>query len=1032
MSDSELDQKYQQLRAVKAKYRDWLFSLPNVTGVGIGRKMIGGQYTDERSIRVYVIEKKPLDALSPDERVPPHLDGIPTDVIETGPIVPTAVYTARERPAKGGCSIGVGLRTGTLGVLCRDRTDGTLVVLSNNHVISDADDEERNSARVGTVVYQPAPGDGEIPPPAENGIATLKRWKKFKLPPQWNKIDAAIAQVIHLTAVSPQIHIVGKPRGARALTPADEGKTKVRKVGRTTGYTTGFVDDVACDMVANHGYGNVWLEDQILLQGIDAPFAAPGDSGSAVVDEDKNLVGLLWAGADPNRGIASHITDVFDEFSLDLKISDAFEDVGKFDDLIRTNLEAIFEHDDVPDQDDFAFFVDAVADGIEWHEHRPGGGPGSGTGDAAPVLPKLSPGDKIRDTFVDNVDSWRKLLPSHPHLAARAVPVRWEGKEMQPFARAVSSDGDSLYVGLGGFPAYVFKMDPTDFTILETWQGTDEHYGVRDLLVLGEHLYVALGTHYGRIVKLNEHTLEQVSEWVMWESGQPTDCLATDGTYLFAGHYSWESYCLKMNPDTWEVLGVLGREENTEYLTALCVISDKLFLGFDNWIGGIVRVDIETFVQDGEIRPWPRYLKDLTTDGTYLYAGWKEPTMFATVAKIDPVAMRVEAFHDGPNKDAPAYAVHCFDGRLCAAYLLAHTHVVVMDTDTMTSIGHWIGEDDEQYCYDLTSVQDHIYAAHYTRPAMVLKLDPATMTKVLKWMAEVGEGRASAATCDPPYLYLALDTRYAGAVKLDVRNMTTVARWVGDYDHGYASAIVFDGQFLYVGLDVSPARVVKIAPATMKELDTWIGPPEVKWCTGLLFDGTYLYAALYTDPPRVVKIHLAAMATIDVWETAPGWVGCTALTFDGKCIYVGLDTDPAKVIQVDPATMSTIEIWVGDVAQRCVRALAFDGHFVHAGLYTDPAQVVKIDPHSMAEVGRWLGYEGQDYCQALIFDGEYLCAALDTSPPLVVQIDPRTMATRRVWQGPWGEYGARALTFDGLHTLVGLQMSPAVAYRFIL
>lgn len=45
--------------------------------------------------------------------------------------------------------------------------------------------------------------------------------------------------------------------------------------------------------------------------------------------------------------------------------------MSKFDDLIRGDLEALFEHGDVPDEEAFALFVQAIANGIEWHEHLP-------------------------------------------------------------------------------------------------------------------------------------------------------------------------------------------------------------------------------------------------------------------------------------------------------------------------------------------------------------------------------------------------------------------------------------------------------------------------------------------------------------------------------------------------------------------------------------------------------------------------------------------------------------------------------------
>ena len=62
------------VRAVKKKYTGELMALPNVTGVGIGQKD-GAQV-----IKVFVVRKVPLDALSASERVPEKLEGVPCEV----------------------------------------------------------------------------------------------------------------------------------------------------------------------------------------------------------------------------------------------------------------------------------------------------------------------------------------------------------------------------------------------------------------------------------------------------------------------------------------------------------------------------------------------------------------------------------------------------------------------------------------------------------------------------------------------------------------------------------------------------------------------------------------------------------------------------------------------------------------------------------------------------------------------------------------------------------------------------------------
>ncbi|MBI4528833.1 MAG: hypothetical protein HY695_33980 [Deltaproteobacteria bacterium] len=66
------------IEAVKTKHEEQLMRLPNVTGVGIGKK--GGKEV----IKVFVTHKVPESALQPQEVVPKRLEEYDTDVEEIG------------------------------------------------------------------------------------------------------------------------------------------------------------------------------------------------------------------------------------------------------------------------------------------------------------------------------------------------------------------------------------------------------------------------------------------------------------------------------------------------------------------------------------------------------------------------------------------------------------------------------------------------------------------------------------------------------------------------------------------------------------------------------------------------------------------------------------------------------------------------------------------------------------------------------------------------------------------------------------
>lgn len=302
--------EYEHLVLVKKNHRDLLLSIPGVRGVGVGYKLVDDVSSDRLSIRVYVTEKQPLCSLAVNSRVPSELDGVATDVIEVGEVHSLA-YTSTERPALGGASLGTSISndTGTFGARFIDNTDGTTVILSNNHVISLADDVVRNAAVVGTPVIQPGQIDGGA---IADKVAELKRWVKFVFPPLWNRVDVAIAEIIGPLKASARIHDVGRYSGWRSVYASDIGVT-VQKVGRTTELTQGTIDDVAYDTSEDFGYGTAQFGDQIRVVGMSN---AGGDSGAMLLDLQGRLLGVVWAGSVLDAVVACPIGVVLSELNI--------------------------------------------------------------------------------------------------------------------------------------------------------------------------------------------------------------------------------------------------------------------------------------------------------------------------------------------------------------------------------------------------------------------------------------------------------------------------------------------------------------------------------------------------------------------------------------------------------------------------------------------------------------------------------------------------------------------------------------------
>jgi hypothetical protein len=335
----------EEIRPVLADKRMELMQKANVVATGIGYKTTDNRQTNELAIVCSVEAKKPLAKLSDQDRIPPDISGIPTDVIPTGPITIFQNRTDRVRPAPGGVSIGhYQISAGTLG--CLVQKHGDLYILSNNHVIANS-----NDASAGDPILQPGPHDGGRRPEDEiaqlsefvpiifdgngngngacgvagffaavlNTMAALvrskTRMKQYRLDTSdtennENTVDCAIARPNTTGDVRNEILDIGAISGvAEAVLGLD-----VKKSGRTTGLTTGAIQQVDVSVRVNFGVNRVALfTDQVMA----GSMSQGGDSGSVVLDQQNNIVGLLFAGS-PTTTIINRIQNVFSSLDVSL------------------------------------------------------------------------------------------------------------------------------------------------------------------------------------------------------------------------------------------------------------------------------------------------------------------------------------------------------------------------------------------------------------------------------------------------------------------------------------------------------------------------------------------------------------------------------------------------------------------------------------------------------------------------------------------------------------------------------------------
>ncbi|MFQ5575647.1 MAG: hypothetical protein ACE5G8_01525 [Anaerolineae bacterium] len=327
-----------QVVSVKQSNVQHLIKRPNVVGVGVGYKVTAAGPTGELAVVVNVARKVPRAQLTEGDLIPPTINQVRTDVIETGVIRAFQGHKGRWRPTiPPGVSIGhIDVTAGTFGCLVRRGSE--LFILSNNHVLADV-----NAGQPGDAVIQPGQYDGGT---ADDTVAVLHeyipldfggaepgcgiagaaaavlnalaqlsgsshRLYTYQETPGINWVDAALAKPLDPALVSAEILEIGRPAGAREA----ELGAAVKKSGRTTGYTEGRIIQIDVTTSVVYNGRTATFSGQLMANAM----SAPGDSGSAVLDEENFVVGLLYAGSS-NSTLINPIGRVLEGLNVEIVV----------------------------------------------------------------------------------------------------------------------------------------------------------------------------------------------------------------------------------------------------------------------------------------------------------------------------------------------------------------------------------------------------------------------------------------------------------------------------------------------------------------------------------------------------------------------------------------------------------------------------------------------------------------------------------------------------------------------------------------
>lgn len=321
------------LTRLELKHRASLLQKANVCGVVKGYKRRKNLSTDIPSLVILVTKKLAPLQLQAADLIPAMIDNMPTDVVEVGVIRALNYRTERQRPCKGGISVGHHplVTAGTL--TSWFNVDGVNWAMSNNHVLAAS-----NQAKKGDPIVQPGRHD-EGTCPADT-IATLDRFVPIKFIEQnscpiargvagvfnlplkglrrkgrfivrqevMNRVDCALAKEDGFNIVDDEVYELGVLKGWRKLQVGDE----IRKSGRTTDVTTGTIDYIGTIQVSYGSAGVAFFEEQFVSLSM---LCAGGDSGSPVDDRHLYLGGLLFAGSDTST-IINQIEYVWNELNF--------------------------------------------------------------------------------------------------------------------------------------------------------------------------------------------------------------------------------------------------------------------------------------------------------------------------------------------------------------------------------------------------------------------------------------------------------------------------------------------------------------------------------------------------------------------------------------------------------------------------------------------------------------------------------------------------------------------------------------------
>ncbi len=305
---------FEFVKAILVLGRDRIHQMPGVVGTGIGHSDITG-IGKGHNLVVYL---KSEDS-SVIDQLPEKIYNIPVVYQIKGEIktlqlnqTNISTFNSRYRPLQGGASVSTllsyyGYGTGTIAGFPQ-LPSGEFVILSNNHIIAH-DNPAEHTAQIGDIITQPGSTDFGG---SNDSVGTLAKW--VQIIPQtilpWenlNKVDCAYAKINSNIAIN-LTNLCGFQ--IKYSIPPYIGM-KIKNAGKTTGCAFGTITELDVTTSVNFSHSGTPAYARFTGQINTSPnFVQKGDSGSSLISDTENAVGLIFASGSDGSATCNIMSDV--------------------------------------------------------------------------------------------------------------------------------------------------------------------------------------------------------------------------------------------------------------------------------------------------------------------------------------------------------------------------------------------------------------------------------------------------------------------------------------------------------------------------------------------------------------------------------------------------------------------------------------------------------------------------------------------------------------------------------------------------